>query len=71
MRAQEFVIEAKTSNPIANYKLWSAPVRIKQPQYVGYIEVTVTAPNIQIARTMMKAQYGVQDWDIGSIKEVK
>ena len=24
------------------YKLWTAPVRIQQPNYVGYIDVTVT-----------------------------
>lgn len=53
------------------YKLWSAPVRIKQPGYVGTIEVTVTAANMQDARRLMRAQYGVPDWHIGSTKEVK
>jgi hypothetical protein len=53
------------------YKLWSAPVTIRQPNYVGRIEVTVTADNAQDARRLMKAQYGVEDWHIGSIKEVK
>jgi hypothetical protein len=63
--------ESKNQNPGTNYKLWVASIKIKQPNYVGYIDVTATAPNIQIARTLMKAQYGVQDWEIGSIKEVK
>jgi hypothetical protein len=71
MRASDFISENKLQNPTTNYKLWSAPVRIKQPNYVGYIEAAVTAPNIQIARAMFKSQFGVQDWDIGSIKEVK
>ena len=39
------------------YKLWTAPVRIQQPNYVGYIDVTVTAPNQQDARRLMRAQY--------------
>ena len=53
------------------YKLWSAPVRIQQPNYVGYIEVTVTAANMQDARRLMRSQYGVPDWHIGSVKQVK
>jgi hypothetical protein len=53
------------------YKLWSAPVNIRQPNYVGRIEVTVTASNAQEARRLMKAQYGVEDWNIGSVKEVR
>jgi hypothetical protein len=46
-------------------------VRIKQPDYVGSIEVTVTATNQQQARQLMRAQYGVPDWHVGSVKEVK
>jgi hypothetical protein len=53
------------------YKLWTAPVRIQQPNYVGYIDVTVTADNQQDARRLMRAQYGVADWHIGSVKEVR
>jgi hypothetical protein len=53
------------------YKLWTAPVRIQQRDYVGYIDVTVTAANQQDARRLMRAQYGVQDWHIGSTTEVK
>jgi hypothetical protein len=65
------IAEAKNQNTAVAAKLWSAPVKITQPNYVGYIEVTVTAPNIQLARTLLKAQYGVPDWQIGSVKEVK
>jgi hypothetical protein len=53
------------------YKLWTAPVRIQQRDYVGYIDVTVTADNQQDARRLMRAQYGVPDWQIGSTREVK
>ena len=53
------------------YKLWTAPVRIQQPNYTGYIDVTVTADNQQDARRLMRAQYGVPDWQVGAVKEVK
>jgi hypothetical protein len=62
MRAQEIY---------PKYKLWTAPVRISQPNYVGYIDVTVTAATANQARQLMKAQYGVEDWHIGSIRQVK
>jgi hypothetical protein len=70
MRFHE-ISEAKNVNTAVAAKLWTAPVKITQPNYVGYIDVTVTAPNIQLARVLLKAQYGVPDWQIGSIKEVK
>jgi hypothetical protein len=67
------IVESKSKNvnTATAAKLWSAPVRINQRDYVGYIDVTVTAPSLNDARRLMKAQYGVQDWHIGSIKEVK
>lgn len=61
----------KIKDVYPKYKLWTAPVRIKQPDYVGMIEVTVTATNMQDARKLMRAQYGVPDWHIGSVREVK
>jgi len=70
MRFREISEAAKPNTAIAA-KLWSAPVKITQPNYVGYIEVTVTAPSMQLARVLLKAQYGVPDWYIGSVKEVK
>ena len=53
------------------YKLWTAQVKIKQSNYVGYIDVTVTADNMTDARRLMRSQYGVADWEIGSVKEVR
>ena len=53
------------------YKLWTAPVRIQQPNYVGYIDVTVTAATATEARKLMRAQYGVDEWHVGSVKEVQ
>lgn len=67
MRAKE--IQSKKLPP--QYKLWSAPIQIKQPNYVGRIEATVTAANASLARQLIKAQYGVEEWHIGAIKEVK
>jgi hypothetical protein len=61
----------KAKEIFTKYKLWSAPVRIKQPGYVGNIEVTVTAPDMTTARRLMRAQYGVPDWQVGSVKQVK
>jgi hypothetical protein len=68
MRLQE-ILEAKNTAIAA--KLWTAPVKIQQPNYVGYIDVTVTAANATDARRLMKSQYGVEEWHIGSVKEVK
>ena len=70
MRAQEIVEAAKPNTAVAA-KLWTAPVKITQSNYVGYIDVTVTAPNAQLARQLMQAQYGVPLWQIGSVKEVR
>jgi hypothetical protein len=69
MRAQE--ITSKSKQTATQYKLWTAPVQIRQPGYTGRIDVTVTAPSMQLARQLMKAQYGVKDWQIGSTREVK
>ena len=63
------IVRAREIYP--KYKLWTAPVRIQQPNYVGYIDVTVTANNMQDARRLMRAQNGVEDWHIGSTKELK
>jgi hypothetical protein len=61
----------KSQEIYPKYKLWTAPVRIQQRDYVGYIDVTVTAANQQDARRLMRAQYGVPDWQIGSVKELR
>jgi hypothetical protein len=72
MRFQEIVeARSKNVNTAVAARLWTAPVQIKQPGYTGRIDVTVTAPSMQLARVLMKAQYGVQDWQIGSTTEVK
>lgn len=61
----------KAKEIIPQYKLWTASVRIQQPNYVGYLDVTVTAKNMQDARRLMRSQYGVPDWHVGSVKEVR
>ena len=63
MRSKEFVTESA--------KLWSAKVRINQPNYVGYVDAQVWAPNANIARTILKQQYQIQDHHVGSVKELK
>jgi hypothetical protein len=64
MKAREILPKTKSL-------LWTASVRIQHPNYVGRIDVTVTANNSTQARQLMKAQYGVEDWHIGSIRQVK
>lgn len=64
-------MKAKEILPKTKGLLWTAPVRIQHPNYVGTIDVTVTANNAVQARQLMKAQYQVHDWHIGSIKQVK
>lgn len=52
-------------------RLWGAKVRVNQPNYVGYVDAQVWARNAQIARTILKQQYNIQDHHVGSIKEIK
>ena len=56
---------------ISGAKCWSTKVRIQNPQYVGWVDAIVWAPSQTVARQMFKAQYQIQDWHIGPIKEVK
>jgi hypothetical protein len=70
MRFKE-IAKSKKPNTAVAARLWTAPVRIRQPNYVGLVHVTVTAPDMVTARRLMQAQYGVLDWQIGSTKEVK
>ena len=63
MRSQEFITESA--------KLWSAKVRVNQPNYVGYVDAQVWAPNANIARTILKQQYQIQDHHVGSVKEIR
>jgi hypothetical protein len=63
MRSREFITESA--------RLWTAKVRVSQPNYVGYVDVQVWAPNTQIARTILKQQYNIEDHHVGSIKEIK
>jgi hypothetical protein len=38
---------------------------------VGYVDAQVWAPNANIARTILKQQYQIQDHHVGSVKEIK
>lgn len=61
----------KAKEILPKYSLWKAQVRIQQPNYVGRMEVTVTARNMQDARRLMRQQYGIHDWQVGSVTQVK
>lgn len=67
----EIIDESTVAQLAPNYKLWISPVKIKQPNYSGYIDVTVSAPDMRRARTLIKAMYNVQEWQIGATKEFK
>jgi len=64
-------MKTKDIVPKSKSLLWTASVRIQHPNYVGRIDATVTANNANQARQLMKAQYGIEDWHIGSIKQVR
>lgn len=52
-------------------KLWVAKIRVSNPQYTGWVDAQVWAPNIAVARQMFKQQYNLQDWHITAVKEIK
>ena len=64
-------MKAREILPKSKGLLWTASVRIQHPNYVGRIDVTVTANNANQARQLMKAQYGVEDWHISGVKQVR
>lgn len=65
MRARDIIPRVK------NARLWQARVHVKNPQYTGYLDAQVWAPNPNVARQLLKAQYRLEDWHVGSIQEVK
>lgn len=52
-------------------KLWTAKVKITQPNYVGYVDAQVWAPDAAVARRIFKQQYRIEDHQVISVKEVK
>ncbi len=61
----------KAKEIISGAKQWTAKIRIENPRYVSLVDVTTWAPNIATARNIFKSQYNIQDWHIGSIKQVQ
>lgn len=49
MRAQEIA---------PGFKVFKATVRVKNPTYTGVTDVTIFAKNHNMARELLKAQYG-------------
>jgi hypothetical protein len=52
------------------YNMWIAKIYVKQPDYVGAMDVTVTAQNQWAARTLLRGLYGVKDHEISSIRRL-
>jgi hypothetical protein len=68
----DVVAEAQTvAKMMPAVKLWKARVKIKQQNYTGYVEATVTAPDMRTARNMLKALYNVPEHEVGSVTLVK
>ena len=61
----------KVQEVVRPYKVWIAKVYVKQPDYVGAMDVTVTAQNQWMARTLLKGMYNVPDHRITGIKELR
>jgi hypothetical protein len=61
----------KAKEIISGAKQWTAKIRIENPRYVSLVDVTTWAPNMATARNIFKSQYNIQDWHIGSIKQVQ
>lgn len=47
---------------------WISTITITNPDYTGRIDVSVYAHNQAQARQLIKAQYKIQDYHIGSIR---
>jgi hypothetical protein len=52
------------------YKFFGARVRVKQSAYSQIIDTTVTAKTQEMARRLLKAQYG-KDALISNVREIK
>jgi hypothetical protein len=61
----------KVKEVVKGAKQWTAKVRVQNPGYVGWVDAVVWAPNTHVARQMIKAQFRIQDWHVGSIKELR
>ena len=61
----------KVQEVVRPYKMWTAKVYVKQPDYVGTMDVTVTAQNQWTARTLLKGMYNVPDHRITGVKELR
>lgn len=61
----------KVKEITTNTKQWMATIKIKNPQYVGYVDVSAWAPNSTIARQIIKSQNRIEDWEIVNIRQVK
>jgi hypothetical protein len=69
---EDLVTEAQSVNQLQKPShLWKAKVKLKQPNYIGYVEVQVAAPDARTARNMIKSLYNVQEHEIGSTTRMK
>jgi len=65
MRANE-IIRKKNS-----LKTYSAKVRLKQPGYTNIVDTTVMARNPEMARRLIRQQYGGRSMLVNQPREIK
>lgn len=52
-------------------KLYAARVRLKQPGYTNIIDTTIQARNPEMARRLLKQQYGDNSSLVGQPREIR
>lgn len=52
-------------------KLYAARVKLKQPGYTNIIDTTIQARNPEMARRLLKQQYGASSSLVGQPREIK
>ena len=62
--------ERKLQELLSQYQLFAARVKVKQPGYSQMIDTTVTAKNKEMARRLLRAQYGKTAL-VNNLREIK
>lgn len=52
-------------------KLYAAKVKLKQPGYTNIIDTTIQARNPEMARRLLKQQYGPSSSLVGQPREIR
>jgi hypothetical protein len=61
----------KVSDIVKMHKLYAAKIFVQQQNYRGYMDVSVSAPNLYVARELIKRMYNVKDYVVTNLREVR